>query len=190
MLASNPIKITLARKQIDLKRILALQKLNLKTALTPEQEAEQGFVSAAHTLDTLAAMNNSAASVIAKDGTTLAGYALAMTREYSQSIPLLTPIFAFQDTLVYQGKTLDAWDYIVMGQVCVAEAYRGRKLVDRMYKYFRGCYAIHYPLLVTAISPRNTRSRRVHQRCGFQELGEFHAPDGNSWIVVIWDWRV
>ena len=90
---------------------------------------------------------------------------------------------------IQEGKTLDEWDYIVMGQVCVAAEYRGHRLVDRMYKYFRACYHLNYPILVTDIAPRNTRSRRVHQRCGFQELGEFQAPDGHSWIVVIWDWR-
>lgn len=189
MQPTNPVKITLARKEIDLKRIIALQKANLPTALTPEQEAEQGFVSATHDLETLAAMNETAASVIAKDGTNLAGYALAMTRAYSKRVPLLTPTFEFQDQLVYQGKTLDEHDYIVMGQVCVDKAYRGQKLVDRMYKYFRACYSPHYPLLVTSISPRNARSRRVHQRCGFIELGEFTAPDGHEWIIVVWDWR-
>ncbi len=183
------LKITLARKEIDLKRILALQAQNLPGALDEQERSAQGFVSAHHDLKTLKAMNSTAASIIAKEGTVLAGYALAMTRAYSASVPLLAPIFDFQDGLSYQGKTLAEHDYIVMGQVCVAPDYRGQKLVDRMYKYFRGCYAIHYPLLVTAISPDNTRSIRVHERCGFQKVGQMNNPNGHDWIVVIWDWR-
>ncbi|PHI19044.1 GNAT family N-acetyltransferase [Lewinellaceae bacterium SD302] len=189
MQSPNDLKITLARKQIDLKRILKLQAKNLPDALSDTEIAEQGFVSASHSLATLSAMNETAASVIVKDGTTLAGYALAMTRKYSKSVPLLAPIFDFQDRLMYQGKTLDEHGYIVMGQVCVAEEYRGLRLADRMYRYFKGCYSIHYPLLVTAISTKNTRSLRVHERCGFTELGQFKAPNGHEWVVVVWDWR-
>lgn len=185
----QPIKITLARKTADLNRILALQTANLPSALSEDEQAAEGFVSAQHSLATLQAMNQAAAAVIAKDGSSLAGYALAMTRDFSQDVPLLTGIFSYQDQLLYQGKTLAAHGYIVMGQVCVAPAYRGQRLVDRMYRYFRGCYALHYPFLVTAIAPRNTRSRRVHQRCGFEEIAIYQAPNGQEWVIVLWDWR-
>ncbi|MEM9835294.1 MAG: GNAT family N-acetyltransferase [Bacteroidota bacterium] len=183
------LKITLTKKEAELKKILQLQAINLAGSLSEVERAEQGFVSAHHDLPTLQAMADSAPHIIAKDGRTLAGYALAMTRAYSHSVPLLTPMFDFQDGLVYQGKTLAEHDYIVMGQVCVAEAYRGQKLVDRMYKYFRGCYAIHYPYLVTAVSPKNTRSLRVHERCGFDTLDTFTDPNGHQWTIIVWDWR-
>lgn len=186
---TNDLKITLARKEIDLKRILRLQALNLPAAVDPQVQVEQGFVSAHHDLATLKAMNSAAAAVIAKDGTTLAGYALAMTREYSEAVPLLSGIFEYQDSLTYRGKTLDEHGYIVMGQVCVAEAYRGQRLVDRMYRYYRACYSLHYRFLVTAIAPRNTRSMRVHERCGFERIGLFRGKDGKEWDIVIWDWR-
>lgn len=183
------IKITLARKTADLKRILALQTANLPTALSEEAQAAEGFVSAQHDLPTLQAMNTAAAAVIAKDGTTLAGYALAMTTHFDEAVPLLAGMIQFQNQLIYKGKSLAEQGYINMGQVCVATPYRGQRLVDRMYRYFRGCYALHYPYLVTAIAPRNTRSRRVHQRCGFQEIATYQAPNGYEWIIVLWDWR-
>ncbi len=188
-MTDRTIKISLARKTADLKRILALQTANLPEALGDAEQAAEGFVSARHSLPTLQAMNQAAAAVMAKDGTTLAGYALAMTRAFSAAVPLLAGIFEYQDQLVYQGKTLGEQGYIVMGQVCVASDYRGQRLVDRMYRYFRGCYALHYPFLLTAISPRNTRSRRVHQRCGFQEIAIYKGPDGQEWVIVLWDWR-
>ncbi len=183
------IRITLARKNTDLKRILALQTANLPSALSEEAQAAEGFVSAQHDLPTLQAMNAAAASVIAKDGNTLAGYALAMTPAFSEAVPLLTGIINFQNQLIYAGSSLTEQGYIGMGQVCVAVPYRGQRLVDRMYRYFRACYALHYPYLVTAIAPRNTRSRRVHQRCGFQEIATYQAPDGHEWVIVLWDWR-
>lgn len=183
------VKITLARKEADLKKILNLQAINLAENTSEETHKEQGFVSAHHDLKLLQDMAASSAHVVAKDGAKLAGYALAMTRQFSKSVPLLEATFDFQDQLVYQGKTLAEHDYIVMGQVCVAEDYRGQQLVDRMYKYFRSCYSIHYPFLVTSISPKNTRSMRVHERCGFKVAGTFHSPTGHEWVIVVWDWR-
>ncbi|MEL6356660.1 MAG: GNAT family N-acetyltransferase, partial [Bacteroidota bacterium] len=152
------MNITTAKTDAELRQILALQKKNLPQSLSPDQQTDQGFVSADHSLETLQAMGHSAAHIIAKDGEIVAGYALAMTREYSKAVPLLTGIFEFQDTLLYQGKTLDKHDYIVMGQVCVDENYRGQQLVDKMYAHYRTVHSTRWPLLVTAISPRNTRS--------------------------------
>lgn len=183
------VRITLARKDADLKKIIKLQQKNLSANVSDEVKQEQGFVTANHDLKTLKEMAETSAHVVVKDGAELAGYALAMTRQFSKSVPILEATFDFQDQLVYKGKSLAEHDYIVMGQVCVAEEYRGQKLVDRMYKYFRGCYSIHYPLLVTAISPQNTRSMRVHERCGFDVAGTFHSPTGHEWVIVVWDWR-
>ena len=75
-----------------------------------------------------------------------------------------------------------------MGQLCVAEEARGRKLPDRMYKYLRGCYHPRFHYCVTAIDVRNTRSLRVHERVGFEQVDRFVAPDGRDWIIVAWDW--
>jgi L-amino acid N-acyltransferase YncA len=183
------LKITLTRKDADLKKILKLQVQNLEANVPDEIKEEQGFVTAVHDLETLQKMAETSAHVVIKDGAKIAGYALAMTRQFSKSVPLLVATFEFQDQLVYKGKTLAEHDYIVMGQVCVAEGYRGQKLVDRMYKYFRGCYSIHYPFLVTAVSPNNPRSIRVHERCGFEVAGTFNAPTGHEWVIVVWDWR-
>lgn len=183
------VKITLTRKEADLQQILELQNANLAANVSEDVKADQGFVSAHHDLATLQAMADASAHVVVKDGNKIVAYALAMTRQFSKSVPLLEATFDFQDQLVYKGKTLDEHGYIVMGQVCVSEAYRGQQLVDRMYKYFRGCYSINYPFLVTSISPKNTRSMRVHERCGFDFLDTFHSPLGHEWVIVAWDWR-
>jgi len=183
------VKITLARQAADLKKIIQLQRENLSANVSEKTKKEQGFVTASHDLETLEKMAENSAHVVVKDGAKIVGYALAMTRKFSKSVPVLEATFDFQDQLIYKGKTLAEHDYIVMGQVCVAEDYRGQRLVDRMYKYFRGCYSIHYPYLVTAISPDNTRSLRVHERCGFDVAGTFHSPTGHEWVIVVWDWR-
>ena len=184
-----PIKLTLARKDAHLKQILALQARNVPAALDAETAASQGFLTATHDLPLLKEMNAAAASVIALRERKVVGYCLAMTREFGEAVAVLAPLFRRQDEIVYAGQRLGDSGYLVMGQVCVDEAVRGRRVADRMYKYLRSCYHLRFPYCVTAIDERNTRSRRVHERIGFRELDRFTAPDGQNWILVIWEWR-
>ena len=182
------IRITLARKKTELKQIIELQKLNLKAAVGEDTAKQQGFLSAVHDYAVLEEMNGSTAAVIAKKGTQVVGYALAMTRPFAEKIPTLTAVWALQDEAHIKGQRLGDLNYMGMGQVCVAEAARGQRIVDRMYKYMRTCYSLHYPYLITAIDVENTRSRRVHERIGFKELRTAAAPNGQDWVIVGWDW--
>ena len=185
-----PIRITLARKKTELKQIIELQRANLRETVGEEEALEQGFVTAVHDPKVLADMNAAAASVIAKDGTKVVGYALTMLRSFADNVPALTELFQRQDNAVFQGQRLGDTNYLVMGQICVAQEARGRRLADRMYKYMRSCYSLHYPYLVTGIDARNKRSIRVHERVGFKLLAEFHSEaTGKDWVIVIWDWR-
>lgn len=183
------IRITLARKNTELKQIIELQKANLRATVGEETAKDQGFLTAVHDFDVLQEMNSTTAAVIAKNGTRVVGYALAMTRPYAVKIPTLTPVWELQDAAVIKGEMLSEVNYMGMGQVCVAKEARGQKIVDRMYKYMRSCYSLHYPYLVTSVDVNNTRSRRVHQRIGFRELRTATAATGQEWVVVGWDWR-
>jgi ribosomal protein S18 acetylase RimI-like enzyme len=186
----SDIRITLARKKTELKQIIGLQETNLRASVGEEVAEDQGFVTAVHDPKVLAAMNAAAASVIAKDGTKVVGYALTMLREFADDVPALVELFDRQDNAVYKGGRLGDEDYIVMGQICVAEEARGQRLAGRMYKYMRACYSLRFPYVVTAIDARNTRSLKVHEKVGFKVLDEFRAEaSGKDWVLVIWDWR-
>ncbi len=184
------IRITLARKQTELKQIIALQQENLLDLVDADTAREQGFVTAVHDYRVLEAMNSAAASVIAKEGTKVVGYALTMLRQFADDVPALTELFARQDNAIHRGQRLGDQGYLVMGQLCVAEAARGQRVADRMYKYMRSCYSLHYPYLVTAIDARNTRSQRVHERVGFEVFDRFTGTtSGKDWLLVVWNWR-
>ena len=183
------VRITLARKKTELKQIIELQKANLKTAVDAEEAKSQGFLTAVHDYKVLEEMNASTAAVIAKKGTQVVGYALAMTRPFADKVPTLTAVWALQDGASINSELLGEVNYMGMGQVCVAADFRGQKIVDRMYKYMRTCYSLHYPYLVTAVDVNNTRSRRVHERIGFKELRTATAPSGQEWVIVGWEWE-
>jgi GNAT superfamily N-acetyltransferase len=186
----NPIRITLARKKTELRQIIELQKKNHLETVDESTAKEQGFLTAIHEYKVLEAMNAAAATVIAKDGTRVVGYALTMKREFANDVPALTELFSRQDEAIHRGERLGDAGYIVMGQICVAEEARGQRVADRMYKYMRSCYSLHYPYLITAIDARNTRSVRVHERVGFEPLIRFTSEEtGKDWMIVVWNWR-
>jgi len=186
----NPVRITLARKKTELRQIIELQQKNHLETLDEDTAKDRGFLTAVHEYKVLEAMNSAAATVIAKDGTRVVGYALTMKREFAGDVPALTELFHQQDEAMHDGVRLGDENYLVMGQICVAEEARGQRVADRMYKYMRSCYSLHYPYLVTAIDARNTRSLRVHERVGFKDLVRFTSEEtGKDWVIVIWNWR-
>ena len=112
-----------------------------------------------------------------------------MLPQFGSDVPELLPLFELINTLTYQEKPLRSYNWYVMGQVCVADGYRGQRLFDRMYDHHREVYNTTYQLLITDISANNVRSLRAHARVGFEAIHEFHDPAiGETWVVVAWDW--
>src|ERR1700690_3567845 len=87
-------------------QIIELQKNNLPQNLTDEQIASQGFVTVIHSFETLKKMNNTEASIIAKDDETVVGYLLAMTTDSKNEFPVLIPMFKAFDEVIYQDKKI------------------------------------------------------------------------------------
>lgn len=183
-----PVQFTTANTDADRRGILTLQAANQKATLSADYQQTQGFVTLTHTSDMLRRMSAAAPQIIAKDADVVVGYALTLLPSIRTAVPDLLPLFAQFDNMLYDGKLISEYGYYVMGQICVAEAYRGQGLFDGLYAAHRQHFGDRYELLVTDIATRNTRSRRAHQRVGFRETQEF-TDALDHWVVVVWDWR-
>lgn len=183
------IAITTVQSEADILGVLALQQANLRKNVLPDVQASQGFVTVEHNPAVLTRMNQAAPSIIAKDDDTVVGYALTMLLEFGADVPELRPLFNLLDTLRYKGQPIADYNWYLMGQVCIAEGYRGQQLFDQMYAHHHEVYNSHYELLITDISANNPRSLHAHARVGFQPIHKFHdAILGETWVVVVWDW--
>jgi hypothetical protein len=188
--SKGPI-ITTVKNDDDVRGILALQQKNLKKNLTPEQIQSQGFLTVEHKFSVLKAMNDAQPSVIVKDGDTVVAYCLAMFPQFRNDVPELKTLFDTIDEIDYDGQTLKDFKYIVMGQVCVGEGYRGLGFFDGMYQKLREELSAKFELCVTDISTNNTRSLKAHARVGFIPVKDFHdATLDEVWRVVVWNWRM
>ncbi|PKP40377.1 MAG: GNAT family N-acetyltransferase [Bacteroidetes bacterium HGW-Bacteroidetes-13] len=183
------ISISTAHTQDELSGILRLQATNLLTVLTDEEKEKEGFLTVVHTLENLTRLNDFEKHVIAKVDHKIVAYVLVMTKVSHEDIPDLIPMFAVFDQTNFKGKPISAYDYIVVGQVCVDKNYRGTGLFDQNYAFYSNTYKAKYELAVTEIATKNTRSLNAHQRVGFREICRYKASSGVEWAVVVWDWN-
>jgi hypothetical protein len=102
-----------------------------------------------------------------------------MPREACDLVPVLVPMFQRLDTL----PALKEQSWYVMGQVCVAEQWRGHGLFDRMYAEHHRHFASRFDWLITEIAMRNPRSLKAHARVGFVEMDRF-CDATDEWSVV------
>ena len=182
--------ITTVKDDADVRGILALQQKNLKKNLTPEQIESQGFVTVEHEFSVLKAMNDAQPSIIAKDDEQVVGYCLAMLPQFRNDVPEIKSLFETIDKIMFEGKELSTFNYVVMGQVCVGDGYRSIGLFDGMYQKLREELSSIFEMCITDISSRNLRSQKAHSRIGFENIMDFHDTELNEiWRVVLWDWR-
>lgn len=170
-------------------QMLDLQAKNHVSNVSAAVAQEQGFVTVKHDPGVLQRMNEAAPSIIAKDGDRVVGYALVMPRAFASEVPILQPMFDLLDTLSWHGSGLREHPrWFVMGQICVAEGYRGMGVFDGMYQKMKEVCRADYDFVITEIAERNTRSIRAHERVGFETLHTFSdVVAGEDWRVVVWD---
>lgn len=180
---------TTAKSDEDLQGILQLQQANLPTNLSAEEMKQQGFVTVIHSLADLKKMNVIEPHIIAKDGDKVIAYLLAMTVASKNDIPVLKPMFRMFDTILFNGKKVSDYKYIVVGQVCVDKNYRGKDILDHCYAFYKQHFRQRYDFAITGIATHNTRSIQAHKRIGFSQVSTYMAPDGEEWSVVLWPWK-
>ena len=182
------IEYTTSNTESDLKRILELQRANLPNALTSDEIQSQGFVTVVHSFNDLKKLNDIEKHIIANDNGKVVAYLLAMTQQSKADIPVLIPMFKMFEEIVYKDKPVSDYNYLVVGQVCVAKEYRGQGILDKCYDTYKNYFINKYDFAITEIDGRNLRSINAHKRIGFKEIHRY-TSDEREWSVVVWDWR-
>ena len=178
-----------ANNTSDLLQILKLQAANHPANISPRELEEQGFVTVQHDLPLLQSMNRKFPHIVAKDGESLIAYALVMLEEFKDKIPVLVPMFDQINRLEYKGRSLSSIDYFVMGQICIAKAYRGQGVFQGLYRKMKTEMQDLFPIVVTEVASRNPRSLKAHFKVGFETIWRYVAGDGEEWQIMLWNWR-
>ncbi|HEV8580514.1 MAG TPA: GNAT family N-acetyltransferase [Thermoanaerobaculia bacterium] len=169
-------------------QILQLQKRNLFSSISEDEQARQGFVFAEHTIPLLKMMAAHLPQVTAASNGRVIGYNLAMPVSMKNEMPRLMPMFAAFERSQYKGRPLTAYNFMVGGQICVDKDFRGQGLLRRLYHETRNRLPPAYQLCVTEVSARNNVSLRAHQKMGFEVVSTYQ--DGKElWYVVAWNFE-
>ena len=165
----------------ELSEILKLQEANLLNNLSEEVKKEQGFVTVYHDMAILQTMHNIHPHIIASYNDVLIGYALSMSRKFSNDIPVLAPMFS----KIKASEKRDS-NYLIMGQVCVAKDFRGKGVFRGLHDHMKQLFTDVYDCIITEINIKNSRSMNAHDAIGFQELVRYDF-EGEIWVVMFVD---
>lgn len=179
---------TTSQTDQDLSQILELQKKNLAQFLSQEEINRDGFVTVHHGFEDLKKMNSHEQSVIAKENDTVVAYLLAMTQQSKHDIPTLVPMFEIFNQIAFRGKKISEYNYLVVGQVCVAKEFRGKGVLADCYDEYKKRFEKKYDLAITEIAQSNPRSMKAHERIGFKTIYQYREANGTDWNIVVWDW--
>ena len=184
---TNPApELTFAKTDTDIEQILALQQLNLKTNVSEEIKNDQGFLTVCHNREQLEMMRSLTPQIIAKADGKVVAYALAMLPAMGKLVADLQPMFDIVEDIEWKGKFIRDYKYYMMGQICVAEAFRGQGIFEKLYYTHKSFYKKEYDLCITEISTSNKRSQRAHERLGFKTIHS-HQDHVDRWNVVAWE---
>jgi GNAT superfamily N-acetyltransferase len=180
------IQLGIITSDDELHQIIILQQKNLRQHRSEEIENAQGFVTVVHDMALLRSMNEKAAHVVAKDGDKVVGYALAMTRDFKLLIPALVPMFDLLENIMVDGQKVGSSDFLVMGQICIDEQYRGKGIFQQLYTYYFDRYKPIYGKIITEVAVRNARSLKAHLNIGFEEIHRYDEPGVEDWVVIMY----
>lgn len=162
----------------ELQQILALQQENLPGKISDKEKLKEGFVTVSHDLKLLENMNNAFPHTIVKEGKSVVGYALSMPPNFGDKIAVLRPMFREINAILPPGKK-----YIVMGQICIAKAYRGKGIFRKLYETMWQAVKKDFDCIITEVDATNLRSLEAHYAIGFQNL-KMYTTGGTQWHLI------
>ncbi len=172
------IRYHTAKTDEELTQVLKLQSANLPDQLTEEETEAEGFVTVAHTLELLRAMNDKCPHILAKSGNLVVGYALCMHPDFKADIDVLKPMFREIEKLLPKEES-----YIIMGQVCISKTYRKQGIFRGLYEKMKAATQDAYSRIITEVDHRNQRSLQAHFAAGFRELSQYESG-GRLWHLI------
>jgi hypothetical protein len=179
---TSQISFERARRE-DFPAIVRLNSANFMANLTA-QERQEGFLSAAFTLEQTSAIGDDLGTMIAGVDDEVVGFLCAMRNEFDHGSPVVAKMLESYDRLRFGGKPLREYNSYIYGPVCIDRAYRGKGFLRGLYEAQKQELAGKFELGVALISRDNPHSLQAHiAGLGMIEAGDFEVK-GNAYATV------
>lgn len=162
---------------IELEQIIVLQQENLPKSISQAEKIAQGFVTVEHDINILLQMHKVHPHTIALCNGKVVGYALSMSKEFGNSIPVLVPMFK-----EFEKQRITS-NFIVMGQICIAKTHRRQGVFKGLYNKMVNTFANTYDEIITEVDIVNTRSLNAHYATGFRDVCSYEAAN-QIWKII------
>ena len=161
--------------EADIPALLALQDANLLTNVSPETQEAKGFVTTPYTPDTMRRFFAAKSAYVAEQSGAVVAYAFAGAWDlYGEWAIFPYMVSRLLDLPPFHGVAVVAANSFQYGPVCVVEEARGTGVPAALFAHISQTLAPRFPLGVTFINKRNTRSLAAHQRkLGFAIVDEW-----------------
>lgn len=159
----------------DYEGILTLHKLYHTDYISAEDRPD-GFVTTNFTSEQLNSLITEEHGVtIAKDiDGKVCAYAMAASWKFWAQWPLFTYMIDHLNEYSLKGRTLSSDNSYQYGPVCVASAYRGTGLFQKVFFASLASMRDRYPIMATFINHINSRSYAAHtQKVSMIDTGSF-----------------
>jgi hypothetical protein len=181
-----------AESMHELEEICSLNLKNMKSNLSKNEQEEDGFVSLEYPLEKLSKMAEMEKPIVAVYNDHVVGYLLATPKSYYGIYEPIDGSFDVMASVVYQGHLMKDYNYLFVGQICIAKEFRGQQndfnVFQRLYQQYYECYGSKYDFVVADVSAANPRSLKAHLRNGFEIIGSLTIMN-SEWKLIVWDWR-
>lgn len=181
------IEIEIAADRDDIDGILSLQKENIKSSDDTDRDWSDGFVTLRHNPEILQQMMEQSPQIVALHQGQVVGYSLTMLPETAGIFPILDPMIRAFGEINLSGKQLTEIPFIIGGQCCIDQRFRGRNLLDLLYRRAKEELKDHYDYCVTEIDRNNPRSLQAHLKIGFEKIHTYTTRT-RIWDVVAQKW--
>ncbi|KAI8620784.1 hypothetical protein BC830DRAFT_1077561 [Chytriomyces sp. MP71] len=189
----NDGTVQLASNPAHLEQIHALMQTNMKHNLT---SLEEGFLSIEYSLPYLHEMHQTTPAIVVlapssshpNTDPVVVAYALAVDKDTARRHKELGEAIEIVDArCIFEGRALRDVRYVIMAQVCVAEGWRGKGLVQDMYALFTREYRDRgFELVETEVSKANERSMKAHLKSGWVAIDSLFM-EGGDWHIIVLD---
>jgi hypothetical protein len=183
------IEYSIVQTEDELKGIHRLLESNLAINVPDEVEDKEGFLTVAYSLTDLKRMHETDPAIIVKDKDQVIAYLLALNPVIKAHFPILIPLLELFDKIMYDGRPVSSYHYLIIGQACIDKHYRGKGVFKKIYAAYNARFRDKFDFAISEIATRNLRSMNAHKRIGFTTVHEYTDPNGVEWSVVILDWK-
>ena len=105
----------------------------------------------------------------------------------AKKIPLISPFIEKFNNLKYENKKIKDYKITIAGQVLIDKSFRGKGILEKLWKSFAKNLSKNYDLIVTGISSSNPRSYYACTKKLNMKLIGKGFEKGKQWYLLAYD---